>query len=110
MKRLRELRKKENLTLDELGAAIGISRQVLSRYERGEREADYETLKALSKHFCVSIDYLLGNSDEQEHALDTSQAFPLTSIERQLVLDFRKLLPEMQNYVTGIVHNLAGNT
>lgn len=110
MKRLRELRKKEKLTLDELGAAVGISRQVLSRYERGEREADYETLKTLSKHFCVSIDYLLENSDEQGKMIESSQAFPLTSIERQLILDFRKLLPEMQNYVSGIVRNLAANS
>ena len=109
MERLRELRKEQKLTLDELGAAIGISRQVLSRYERGEREADYETLKALSKHFCVSIDYLLGNSSERENTIVSDQAFPLTSLELQLVLDFRKLGPEMQNYVTGIVHNLAGN-
>ena len=110
MERLRELRKEEKLTLDELGAAIGISRQVLSRYERGEREADYETLKALSKYFCVSIDYLLGNSSKREKAIVSDQAFPLTSLEQQLILDFRKLLPEMQSYVTGIVHNMAGNT
>lgn len=42
--------------------------------------------------------------------IESSQAFPLTSIERQLILDFRKLLPEMQNYVSGIVRNLAANS
>ncbi len=35
----------------------------MSKYETGEREPDYETLKHLADYFNVSLDYLLGRSD-----------------------------------------------
>lgn len=35
----------------------------ISRYETGEREADYRTLIAFADYFNVSIDYLLGRTD-----------------------------------------------
>ncbi len=35
----------------------------ISRYETGEREADYATLIALADYFNVSIDYLLCRTD-----------------------------------------------
>lgn len=35
----------------------------ISRYETGEREADYATLTAFADYINVSIDYLLGRTD-----------------------------------------------
>ena len=35
-----------------------------SRYETGEREADYKTLILLADYFDVSIDYLLERTDD----------------------------------------------
>lgn len=35
----------------------------VSRYENGEREADYSSLIAFADYFDVSIDYLLGRTD-----------------------------------------------
>ena len=48
------------MTLQQLADEIGTSTQVLSRYERCEREADYNTLVKIAQFFNVSIDYLLG--------------------------------------------------
>lgn len=62
MERLKSLRKEKNLTLEELAQDLGMTKQVLSRYERGEREADYKTLVKIADFFTVSIDYLLGHS------------------------------------------------
>lgn len=36
----------------------------ISRYENGEREADYETLIKFADYFGTSIDYLLGRTDD----------------------------------------------
>ncbi len=36
----------------------------ISRYETGEREADYETLIKLADYFGVTVDYLLGKDDQ----------------------------------------------
>jgi len=35
----------------------------ISRYENGEREADYATLIRFADYFEVSIDYLLGRTE-----------------------------------------------
>ncbi|MBO4433049.1 MAG: helix-turn-helix transcriptional regulator [Clostridia bacterium] len=35
----------------------------ISRYERGEREADYSTLIKFADYFNVSLDYLLERTD-----------------------------------------------
>lgn len=37
----------------------------VSRYENREREADYETLIKFADYFDVSLDYLLGRTDEK---------------------------------------------
>ena len=36
------------------------------RYENNEREADYETLIKFADYFDVSLDYLLGRTDEMK--------------------------------------------
>ncbi len=62
--RLRELRKKRNITQLKLAMDLGLNQNAISRYETGEREADYATLIALADYFGVSIDYLLERTDE----------------------------------------------
>lgn len=42
---------------------LGMNQNSISRYETGERQADYETLIAFADYFNVSIDYLLGRTD-----------------------------------------------
>lgn len=46
-----------------LAMALNMSQNSISRYETGEREADYETLIAFADYFGVSVDYLLGRTD-----------------------------------------------
>lgn len=57
--RLRTLREKESLTQVEVAAALHIGQSTYNRYERGIREPDHETLKAIADYFHVSIDFLL---------------------------------------------------
>ena len=61
--RLKELRCKRNITQIKLAFDLGISQTALSRYETGERQADYAMLKKLADYFGVSIDYLLGETE-----------------------------------------------
>ena len=58
---LLELRKKNNLTQDELAGKLFVTRQAVSRWESGETTPNVETLKMLSKLFDVSINTLLGS-------------------------------------------------
>lgn len=65
--RLVSLRKECHLTQGELAETIHLKRSTLAGYESAGKEPDYETLCRLAKYFGVSIDYLLGYSDEKNH-------------------------------------------
>lgn len=64
--RLKELRKKKNITQLKLAMDLGLNQNAISRYETGERETDYKTLIAMADYFGVSIDYLLERTDEEK--------------------------------------------
>ena len=42
---------------------LGLNQNSISRYEKGQREADYKTLIAFADYFNVSVDYLLERTD-----------------------------------------------
>ena len=51
-----------------LAMDLNLNQNSISRYERGEREADYATLVKFANYFGVSIDYLLEQTDNPERA------------------------------------------
>ncbi len=61
--RLKELRKKKGITQQKLALDLNMNQNTISRYETGEREADYATLILIADYFAVSIDYLLERTD-----------------------------------------------
>lgn len=61
--RLKELRKQNNITQLKLAMDLNISQNSISRYETGERQADYTTLILFADYFNVSLDYLLERTD-----------------------------------------------
>ena len=56
-----ELRTKNGLSQDELAEKVFVTRQAVSRWEKGETVPSTETLKLLSRLFNVSINTLLGS-------------------------------------------------
>ena len=61
---LLQLRTKAGLSQDELAERVFVTRQAVSRWERGDTIPNTETLKRLSKLFDVSINTLLGSPRE----------------------------------------------
>ncbi|MBQ3074542.1 MAG: helix-turn-helix transcriptional regulator [Clostridia bacterium] len=61
--RLKELRKSRKISQQKLAMDLNLNQNSISRYETGEREADYTTLICLADYFNVSIDYLLERTD-----------------------------------------------
>ena len=61
--RLKELREHKKMSQLQLALALNMNQNSISRYENGLREADYTTLIAFADFFGVSIDYLLGRTD-----------------------------------------------
>ena len=61
--RLKELRKKRQISQLKLAMDLNMNQNSISRYETGEREADYATLIRFADYFDVSVDYLLERTD-----------------------------------------------
>ena len=64
--RLKALRKEKNVSQLKLALDLNMNQNSISRYETGEREADYETLIQFADYFDVSLDYLLGRTDKRD--------------------------------------------
>ena len=63
--KLREYRKINKMTQDEVAGHLKIARVTYSRYESGEHEMTYDSLAILASLYSVSIDSLLGRSDNE---------------------------------------------
>ena len=61
--RLKQLRKQKGISQLKLSLDLCISQNSISRYETGERQADYATLIRIADYFNVSLDYLLERTD-----------------------------------------------
>lgn len=62
--RIRELRLKNHITQTELAKKIHVSPQVISKYEKNERKPKIDKLQSLANFFNVSVEYLMGLSDQ----------------------------------------------
>lgn len=62
--RLKELRISRSLTQKEIADSVGMAPVAYQRYEYGTREPAYQKLIALADYFDVSLDYLVGRSDD----------------------------------------------
>ena len=61
--RLRELREKRGYTQLKVALDLNLNQNSISRYESGAREAGYDMLINFADYYCVSIDYILGRTD-----------------------------------------------
>lgn len=58
------LRKEKGLSQEEFAAAIGVTKQTISNYERNTRKPTYEMLEAIADEFDVPMSFFL--SDEEQ--------------------------------------------
>ena len=61
--RIKQLREKRGLIQEILAAGLGITQQLLSKYERDITLIKVDILKKIAIYFNVTTDYLLGISD-----------------------------------------------
>ena len=65
-KRIKELRLANSMTQEALGKIIGVRQDSVSIYERGRNYPEVRNLIILADYFGVSIDYLVGRTDNPE--------------------------------------------
>lgn len=65
-RRIRDLREDNDLTQAQMGKLLSCSQRVYSNYERGDIDIPTAILLKLADHYDVSVDYLLGRTDNPE--------------------------------------------
>lgn len=60
---LKKLRQENNITQKQLALSVGMSERGIQNYELGEREPSLTVLIKLADYFNISIDYLVGRTD-----------------------------------------------
>lgn len=79
------LRKKANLTQEELAKGLGVGRSTVTMYEKGLREPNFEMLENIADYFNVPMAELLGGESKVAEAYNGYRK-EITA-ERQAVLD-----------------------
>ena len=64
--RLKNLRKEAGLTQVDVAEKLGISQPAYASWERGIKKPTQDNLVKLSKILYVSVDYLLGNTENRQ--------------------------------------------
>ena len=63
--RLKTLRKQVKLTQTQIAEKLNISQQAYASWERGVKKPTQENLVKIAQVLNVTVDYLVGNSDEE---------------------------------------------
>lgn len=98
MKNLKVLRKENNLSLKELGIILGIAESTVSLYENEKREPDNKMLLKIANYFNVSVDYLLGRTEDRQNrpvynvlsSKKEENELSLSDSEKALILSLRR--------------------
>ena len=96
MERLKEVRLIEKKDVKEVSKFLGISEQAYYKYEVGKSEPSIEKLKKLADYYQVSLDYLVGRQFGNDLGY-------ITDNEKNLIIAFRAMTPEIQAKTSGII-------
>lgn len=65
VQRLKQLRAEKDISQSALANIMGVSQQAIAKWETDKATPDPDALSKLADYFSVSVDYLLGRTDER---------------------------------------------
>ena len=71
---LYSIRKQAGMSQEELAERLNVSRQAISKWERGEAQPDTDNLIAIAELFDVSLDWLVRSEDNRAEAVEATAA------------------------------------
>lgn len=102
--RLKHLRQLMQVTQVELANAIGVKASTIANYESNRNEPSFDRLITLAKYFNVSVDYLLGITEDCHccviKTLD-NENYELYQLYKQLSLSE---VDEIKNYIRYLIY------
>jgi len=72
--RLKELRKSKNITQKDFATILHVTERAYQNYEMNSSTPNYKLLLTIADYFNVSLDYLVGRTDDPElHTLKSKE-------------------------------------
>ncbi|MBR6071586.1 MAG: helix-turn-helix domain-containing protein [Acholeplasmatales bacterium] len=116
--RIRDLRKKNNLTQEELADKLNVSRQAITKWESGLGTPDISNIEAIAKLFNITVDELLsGNSIKMNNISKTEfDIFKFSDIDLKIgnantldisLIDSEKVIVELESDLELDVYKFA---
>ncbi len=78
--RLKRFRTQSGMTQEELAEKLGVSRQAVAKWERGESVPDIDCCMKLAEIYGVTVDILVRSFGKQEHTGDGKHIFGLSRV------------------------------
>jgi transcriptional regulator with XRE-family HTH domain len=95
--RLREIREMKKWNQDDLARRADLQPSAISHFENGRRHPSFDNLKRLADALNVTVDYLLGRTDDPKSAGPVADA---------LFRNFRQLSPDEQDIISRFTETL----
>lgn len=87
--RLRELRKENKMSQEELGKILGVTKVSISGYENGNRVPSLDVLNQILDIFGVSADYLMGRELDVVCEDDKAVKLSLSTSDIEIIREIR---------------------
>lgn len=110
--KLKLLREEKEMSLAEFANLLGTSKQVISRYERGENTPKITTVAHYAEVLGVSLQYLVNDDCTDRNGKTDNEKTPsqsMTEREQTLLHLFRRLPAEAQKMYLEILRNSLKN-
>lgn len=107
---VKALRKSRKLKQVELAEALGVTERTIRNYESGEREPDLPQAAKLADFFNVSMDYLMGRTDDSNLVLTREAHEAQREKENRPIAPTHDNLipPEEREFLEWVKNNVEG--
>lgn len=108
MKNLKIIRESKNYSQLKVSMDLGISQELISKYETGKSTPSFDILIKMSNYFKCSIDYLCDLTDDPTAIDVLSKNSTLSIEERKLLSEYNSLSKDDKLRLEGIIVALKG--
>lgn len=113
--RIRELRKKLNLTMEKFGARLGVGKTAISKIEKGDNSITDQMFKSICREFNVNEEWLRNGTGEPfnpapvDALCQLKQDYSLSDADCVMVEKFVNLRPETRQAVFNYMKEVAAS-
>ena len=107
---LKRLREENKISQQKLANELKVSQSTVGMWENGKNKPEFDTLIKIADYFDVSVDYLLGKSENKNKPADEN----ISELDKELIKIMSKLTPveavRVRDFVSGLIANREANS